>query len=110
MKRIEYIDTAKGYLMIIVVLGHVLVVLNPGYGKLYYTAPQAFICTFQMPAFFIIHGILFDVEKWQERSTKEFFVRRFQTLMIPYCFFELIGMLWRMIFPGNRCGRGCTTL
>lgn len=110
MKRVEYVDTAKGYLMLLVVIGHVLIVLNPEYGKLYYTAPQAFIYTFHMPAFFIIHGILFDVEKWQERSTKEFFVRRFQTLMIPYCFFELIGMLWRIAFFGQSLWTGLYNL
>lgn len=110
MKRVEYVDTAKGYLMLLVVIGHVLIVLNPEYNKLYYTAPQAFIYTFHMPAFFIIHGILFDVEKWQERSTKEFFVRRFQTLMIPYCFFELIGMLWRIAFFGQSLWTGLYNL
>ena len=110
MKRVEYVDTAKGYLMLLVVIGHVLIVLNPHYAKLYYTAPQAFIYTFHMPAFFIIHGILFDVEKWQERSTKEFFVRRFQTLMIPYCFFELIGMLWRIAFFGQSLWTGLYNL
>ena len=96
--------------MLLVVIGHVLIVLNPEYNKLYYTAPQAFIYTFHMPAFFIIHGILFDVEKWQERSTKEFFVRRFQTLMIPYCFFELIGMLWKMIFSRQSLWTGLYNL
>ena len=51
MKRLKYIDTAKGYLILLVVLAHVLIVLNPHYAKLYYTAPQAFIYTFHMPAF-----------------------------------------------------------
>ena len=37
MKRVEYVDTAKGYLMLLVVIGHVLIVLNPEYNKLYYT-------------------------------------------------------------------------
>ena len=96
--------------MLLVVIGHVLITLNPWYNKLYYTAPQAFIYTFHMPAFFIIHGILFDVEKWQGRSMKEFFIRRFQTLMIPYCFFELIGMLWRIIFSGQSLWTGLYNL
>lgn len=51
MERLKYIDTAKGYLMLLVVLGHVLIVLNPYYANLYYTAPQAFIYTFHMPLF-----------------------------------------------------------
>lgn len=106
MKRVQYIDTAKGYLMLLVVIGHVLIILNPEYNKLYYTAPQAFIYAFHMPSFFIIHGILFDVKRWQGRTTKEFLTRRLQTLMIPYCFFELIGMFWKMIFSGQSLWTG----
>lgn len=106
MKRIKYLDTAKGYLMLLVVLGHVLIVLNPAYDRLYFTAPQAFIYTFHMPAFFIIHGILFDIQKWQGRTVKAFLLRRLQTLLIPYCFFELIGMLWRRAFFGQSLWTG----
>lgn len=110
MKRIEYIDTAKGYLMFLVVLGHVLIVLNPDYATIYYTVPQAFIYTFHMPAFFIIHGIIFDVEKWRQRSTKEFVTRRLQILIVPYCFFEIIGIAWRMAFFHQSLGTGLYNL
>lgn len=98
MKRIDYIDTAKGYLMLAVILGHVLIVLNPDYSKLYFTSVQAFIYVFHMPAFFVIHGILFDIEKWSKRPLKEFIIKRLQTLIIPYVFFEVIGTFWRAIF------------
>ena len=98
MKRIDYIDTAKGYLMLAVILGHVLIVLNPDYSKLYFTSVQAFIYAFHMPAFFVIHGILFDVEKWRKKPIKEFIIKRLWTLIIPYVFFEAIGTFWRAIF------------
>lgn len=98
MKRVKYIDAAKGYLMLLVIIGHVLIVLNPDYDRLYYIAPQAFIYTFHMPAFFIVHGIVLDGTKWREKSGKQFVVRRLQTLMLPYCFFELLGIIWRKVF------------
>lgn len=98
MKRIDYIDTAKGYLMLAVILGHVLIVLNPDYSKLYFTSVQAFIYAFHMPAFFVIHGILFDVQKWRAKPLKEFIIKRLQTLIIPYVFFEVIGIIWRAFF------------
>lgn len=98
MKRVKYIDTAKGYLMILVVIGHVLIVLNPDYDKIYFTAPQAFIYTFHMPAFFLLHGIVFNMDKWREQSLKLFVLRKLQTLMIPYCFFEVLGIIWRKLF------------
>lgn len=97
-KRIDYIDTAKGYLILAVILGHVLIVLNPDYSKLYFTAAEAFIGVFHMPAFFVMHGILFDMEKWREKPLKEFIFKRLQTLIIPYVFFEVIGIIWRAIF------------
>lgn len=97
MERIDYIDTAKGYLMLLVILGHVLIVLNPDYSKLYFTSIQAFIYTFHMPAFFVIHGVLFDLEKWRKRPLKEFVNKKVQSLIIPYVFFEIIGIVWRAI-------------
>lgn len=110
MERLKYIDTAKGYLMLLVVLGHVLIVLNPYYANLYYTAPQAFIYTFHMPAFFIIHGIIFDVDKWRRRSVEQFVVHRLQTLIVPYCFFEVMGMVWRKVFYNQSLGKGLCNL
>ena len=82
MKRVKYIDTAKGYLMILVVIGHVLIVLNPDYDKIYFTAPQAFIYTFHMPAFFVLHGIVFNMDKWREQSLKLFVLRKLQTISL----------------------------
>ena len=63
-KRITYFDVAKVLLIILVVLGHILIILNPRYDKLFFSAIQAFIYTFHMPAFFIIHGTLFNNEKY----------------------------------------------
>lgn len=110
MKRVKYIDVAKGYLMLLVIFGHVLIVLNPNYSKLYYTAPQAFIYVFHMPGFFIIHGIIFDVEKWRKRSVKNFVVRKLQTLIIPYLTFEIIGMVGRMIIYKQSLSTGLYNL
>lgn len=97
-KRIDYLDTGKAYLIFLVILGHVLIVLNPSYDKLYITVVEQFICTFHMPAFFIIHGILFNNEKWKEIPAKTFILKRAYSLIIPYLFFEVIGIIWRSIF------------
>lgn len=110
MKRVKYIDTAKGYLILLVIIGHVLIVLNPDYDKIYFTAPQAFIYTFHMPAFFVLHGIVFNMDKWREQSLKVFVLRRLQTLMIPYCFFEVIGIIWRKLFFNQPLGTGLYNL
>lgn len=96
--RIEHIDTAKAYLIFLVVAGHILIVLNPGYGKLHFTIVQAFIYAFHMPAFFVIHGVLFNNEKWKRLSAYEFMKKRLYSLIVPYLFFEMIGIVWKAIF------------
>lgn len=97
--RLEYIDTAKAFLIILVVLGHVLIVLNPEYNKRELaTWIQAFIYAFHMPAFFIIHGILLNGEKWKNLPARQYVFKRVYTLLIPYIFFEFIGIVWKMIF------------
>ena len=97
-KRIEYFDQAKAYLIFLVIMGHVLNVINPGYAKLHFSVIQSFISAFHMPAFFILHGILFNNEKWRKRLVKEFILKRVYTLIIPYLFFEIIGIIWKWIF------------
>lgn len=96
--RLNYMDVAKAYLIFLVILGHVLIVLNPGYEKLYFSAVQEFIYTFHMAAFFIIHGVLFHNEKWKAVSALEFIKRRSYSLIVPYLFFELVGIFWRAVF------------
>ena len=96
-KRIEYFDLAKAYLIFLVVWGHVLIVINPGYAKLYLAVIQSFIYAFHMPAFFILHGVLFNNEKWRKCSVKEFILKRVYTLIVPYLFFEVIGIIWKWI-------------
>lgn len=96
--RVAYMDAAKAYLIFLVVLGHILIVLNPGYDKLYFTVIQEFIYAFHMPAFFIIHGALFHNEKWSSAPTIEFVKKRLYSLIVPYLFFEVIGIFWRAIF------------
>lgn len=99
--RIEYIDTAKAYLILLVILGHVLIVLNPGYDRRALTVAQAFIYTFHMPAFFIIHGMLFREERWESVSLSTFVGKRARSLIIPYFFFEGIGIIWKRLFAGQ---------
>lgn len=89
-KRIEYLDIAKGILMILVVLGHVF--LN--------SPLQYFIYSFHMPAFFIISGILFNHSKTLYKSMKNVLEARAYTLLVPYMIFELLGTFSDIIQNG----------
>ena len=96
--RIEYIDIAKGILIILVVLGHITTLPHIlTYGM------KAVITTFHMPAFFIISGMLTKVENFRQTSFKQFLLNRSYRLLIPYVFFEIMGGLWQMLLMGSEC-------
>lgn len=80
MKRFIEIDVLKGFLIIIVVLGH------SGFEYLRY------IYWFHMPAFFIISGFLYKVPK--QENLKLFSFKKSMVLLIPYVvFFVLVTVV-----------------
>lgn len=95
MKRIEWIDAAKGILIILVVLGHAH---SPyeliGGGK------NLIINSFHMAGFFILSGLTFSVK----RPFVENFIHKVQSLLLPYLCFSLIYLayLWlkSVVFGG----------
>lgn len=105
-KRLEYLDGAKALLIILVIAGHVLIVLNPSYDKLLLTCAQEFIYAFHMSAFFILHGVLFRTEKWRDTSVSVFLQKRVFSLLIPYIFFEALGILTRFVLYGQALSLG----
>ncbi len=105
-KRLDYIDIAKAYLIFLVIVGHILIVLNPTYSKMIFSAGESWITTFHMPAFFVIHGMLFKKEKWDEKSFWEFLKKRSYSLIIPYAFFEGLGIICRFLFYHQSIGDG----
>lgn len=92
-KRVEWIDTAKGIGLILVILGHL---------KIDYLS--AWIYTFHMPLFFFLSGVVFSGAKY---SFKEFLLKRIKSLVIPY--FSLGIVIWLFyavvnIFVGQENG------
>jgi len=53
-QRIDWVDFAKGFVMILVVLGHAILA-----GSL-----QNFIYVFHMPFFFVMAGFLLNLDRW----------------------------------------------
>lgn len=94
-KRIEYIDTLRGFAIFLVTLGHVLE--NSGYNK----GPLfQFIYSFHMPLFFCISGFVlaysFDnkVATTNNVTVKEcykFVFDKFKAIMLPYYTWSLIA-------------------
>lgn len=94
-KRLTYIDITRAILIAMVVFGHILNYANPQYDIIPYTLAQEFMNSFQMPAFFILSGMLTDGEKWRSRSVGAYFVHKTRTLLVPYLFFECLAILYK---------------
>jgi len=80
MKRIAWIDAAKGIGIFLVVLGHTL----PSTAK-----SMAIIYAFHMPLFFFLSGL--TAKSWVPGSAPTF-VRGLRSLMVPYVFFSVVSI------------------
>ena len=88
--RLDYLDRAKGFLIILVVIGHIR---QSGY-------PFNVIYTFHMPAFFAISGILLSVTRSYRKGFGRFFLRKLYAFGIPFLFIEALGVLTDVIRHG----------
>ncbi|RYF48264.1 MAG: hypothetical protein EOO38_10485 [Cytophagaceae bacterium] len=89
MKRIEWIDAAKGMGIFLVVLGHAL----PST-----TVAATVIWAFHMPLFFFLSGL--TAAPWSSGATPKF-VRGLRGLLIPYLFFSLVSIVLFMATQSN---------
>ncbi|MBR4670956.1 MAG: acyltransferase family protein [Butyrivibrio sp.] len=78
--RTEYIDIARGIVIILMLIGH------SGAPDIITTL----IYGFHMPFFFILSGFLYNREKWEEKGLKNLVVSKFKAYIIPY--FVLCGI------------------
>ena len=86
-KRIDYLDTAKGVLILMVVIGHV-----------YESGPvNQYVYSFHMPAFFMISSILFRYSNALKKPLVHVLLGKVYTLIIPFLFFEALGVLSNII-------------
>lgn len=82
--RITYIDTAKGFGILLVLIGH---------SKL--PAPNliTWMSSFHMPLFFILSGILFAHTNAETKKTKAFLKRKLSSIFIPYILFSILTII-----------------
>lgn len=71
-KRVEWIDIAKGYGILFVIIGHL-------YLQDSFLTTQ--IYTFHMPLFFFLSGYVFSAKKY---NFNEFIKRKAKTILVPY--------------------------
>lgn len=86
-ERIEYVDIAKGYLILLVVLGHLL----PE------SVVKTWIYSFHIPAFFALSGITSNYSHSFQLNPLSFIGKRASSILRPFFLFELLGALGRGI-------------
>ncbi|MBR6436180.1 MAG: acyltransferase family protein [Thermoguttaceae bacterium] len=87
-KRIDFIDTAKAIALFLVILGHLVPVDGDAF---------QWIFSFHMPIFFFLSGYCFNSNS--SISPINYFLKKVQSLIIPYIIFCLIGIVITLFIP-----------
>lgn len=99
-KRIEWIDTAKGICIILVVLNHIM--LFQGFPSLYplaFSFINDFLSSFRMPLYFFLSGVFFKTYD----GIVCFFIKKTNKILIPFIFWYIVGVF---IIPLIKTGWG----
>ena len=89
-KRIPYLDTAKGILILLMLLGHIW---NDG-------IVHDFIYAFHMPAFFVISGMLLNHSSSLKKSFFQNLLEKALRFLIPCLCFEIPGIAANILQHG----------
>ena len=103
--RFENIDVSKGILIIIVVLSHAITMTSGKNGLI-----QNWFSSFDIPAFFLLSGLLFNYQKWRSAGIIAFTVHRIQSLLIPYVFFDVLGGIIQHVLSGGWKGLNAVSI
>lgn len=87
-QRIEWIDTAKGMCIILVVAYHTLIHTHADF-LISNTNIDGFLSTFRMPLYFTLSGLFFK----KYSSFFDFLIKKCNKLIIPFIFFYIFGSI-----------------
>ncbi|WP_321437567.1 acyltransferase family protein [uncultured Bacteroides sp.] len=92
-QRIDYIDLAKGFCILLVILNHT-------FGPLSFGEPSRIFSCFRMPLYFFLSGLFFK----KYAGLVNFTLRKTNKLLIPFVFFLVITYLFycvKWLFEGR---------
>ena len=97
MKRLRYIDIAKGMAILCMVLGHTYSMQEKPFIFIW-------IYSFHMPLFFITSGILYRIKRSGEQKYSSLIQKKTKTLLIPYLIWNTIYQIFISIlnFRGGK--------
>ena len=81
-QRVEYIDLAKGFCILLVILGHT-------FGPLNNTETNTMLGSFRMPLYFFLSGLFFK----RYAGLVNFILRKINKLVIPFFFFTITAYI-----------------
>ena len=93
MKRLDFIDTAKGVCMLLIMLGHCAV-------RECHDPLIVWVYSFHTTTFFIITGFLIIHTAEYERTIQDSLIKNAKRLLIPYYSFQLIYSVFYCIWNG----------
>lgn len=97
MRRLRYIDIAKGMAILCMVLGHTYSMQEKPFIFIW-------IYSFHMPLFFITSGILYRIKRSGEQKYSSLIQKKTKTLLIPYLIWNTIYQIFISIlnFRGGK--------
>lgn len=79
--RLQWVDTAKGICILLVILFHTTEYILNDYPQL-----SSMLRAIRMPLYYTIAGLFVSI-----KDSKSFMEKKINRLIIPYCFFILLG-------------------
>ncbi len=96
-ERIYWIDVCKGFLILLVVIGHVIASYrSAGMTNTFYQYLSCVIYSFHMACFVFVGGVLFNIKK--DRTKLEQTKYKLISYGIPYVIFSFIWVMFKLIF------------
>ena len=87
--RLNYLDSAKGFSILLVVLAHICNQVIIGKDPL-----AIWINSFHLPLFFIVSGFLISYKNEKEQKYTKLFFKKARTIMYPYLTFSILYLLF----------------
>lgn len=96
-KRIEWVDTLKGFAICFMLIGHRIGSQGEGLSLAF----LVWICSFHMPLFFFLAGYTFNVERYNgKKGFIDFLCKKIKTLLVPMVCFSVFSICFELFYYG----------
>lgn len=97
MKRLKYIDRARGVAIVTIVLGHLFTIISERKTDMDTALLVRFFSIYEIPLCFIVTGHLFFTIDIMNCAVAKFIKKKIRSLLIPYFAFSLIYIIFNIL-------------